>query len=436
MAEIGTAPPRLKATPGDVLLSNEAIPYPGAILEGFRRSKYGPHFQPYLDFGRLTKFLEFLEHVVLCERLIAPVARYQKSTARLIHGKRTWLDFAIFQATGDLDFTTEKLGDILQDAGVLIDAEIHVGDPTSDDVVARLMPSSSFLQSKFAHFLHGTQDIKGYDKFTLAKAHMAARIGTPLHTAEAASIVRVPYILGPKQEHDLRSYEGELLRVRKSVTEILLDKLNCGARKELSKLADLGPISFFPETPIASMIVQNAATPEGLVHAAVQLRAEFSSFRRQMNQIQSELVNEDQSIKVRLKRMRELERLADSLWDGQKTDIRANAMSVSEALFAVPEAAMAPSPASVKELAIKLSALPVDSLLDLYRRRKIRLMLKAKRGFLKSTNSTKKVAKIFDIPEEVALRSRHLKRAPLDPKYAHENPDFAASWYGGSSAAT
>lgn len=409
-------------------MSDEAIPYPGAILKGFRRLKYGPHLQPYLDFQQLQNFLEFLEHVVLCERLITPLPRFTKSTARLVNGKRTWLDFVVFQAAGDLDFTMEKLGDMLHDAGILVSAEIHVGDPTSDDVVARLMPSSVSLQRKFAYFLQGTQDSKSHDKFAIAQAHMAARVGTPLHTAEAASLARVPYILSPHQSRDLAEYENELLRVRRTVTSVLLEKLNSGARKEVAKLSELGPVCVFPETPIASLIIQNATTPEGLVGAALQLRSEFSQFRRQMNEIEADLAKDEQSLKVRLKRMRELERLANSLWEESKTDLRANALSVSEALLAVPEAVSTPSPTSIKDLALKLAALPVDGILQLYRKRKIRLLLKAKRGFLKGQNSTRRIAQIFGVPEEVAIRSRYLKRAPLDPKYAAANPDFAAQW--------
>lgn len=423
-----TEPQQLQATPGDVLISGEAIPYPGAILQGFHRSKYGPHIQPYLSFRELQNFLEFLEHVVLCERLISPVPRYTKGSERLVNGKRTWLDFATFRAVGDLDFTTERLGDMLIDAGILISAEVHVGDPTSDDVVARLMSSSAALQRKFSYFLQNATVSKSHDRFAIAQAHMAARIGTPLHMAEAACLVRVPYILGSHQTQDLAEYESELLRARRTVTGVLLERLNAGARKEIAKLAELGPVCVFPETPIASLIVQNATTPEGLVNAALQLRSEFADFRRKMNQIEADLANDGQSMKARLKRAQELERLANSLWKHKATDFRTNALSVSEALLAVPQVVSAPSLGSIKDLALKLTALPVGSILDIYRRRKIRLLLKAKRGFMRSQNSTKKIAQIFGIPEEVVIRSRHLKRAPLESKYATANPEIAATW--------
>lgn len=419
-------PQQLQATPGDVLISGEAIPYPGAILQGFHRRKYGPRLQPYLSFQEFQNFLEFLEHVVLCERLILPYPRYTKSSARLIHGKRTWFDFVAFRATGDLDFTTERLGDMLNDAGVLINAEVHVGDPTSDDVVARLMPSSAVLQRKFSYFLRGTPASKNDDRFAIAQAHMAARVGTPLHMAEAACLARVPYILSSHQARDLAEYESELLRARRAVTGVLLEKLNAGARKEIAKLAELGPVRVFPETPIASLIVQNASTPEGLVSAALQLRSEFADFRRQMNQIEADLANDEQSMKVRLRRAQELEFLANSLWKHKTTDLRTSALSVSEALLAVPEVASAPSLSSIKNLVSKLTELPVDGLLDIYRRRKIRLLVKVKRGFMRSQNSTKKIAQIFDVPEEVVFRSRHLNHAPLEPKYAAANPESTA----------
>lgn len=420
------SPERLQACPGDVLISSEAIPYPGDILQGFNTDS---RVEPYFNLGRLRSFLEFLEYVILCERLICPVPSFLPQTNRIVNGKGTWLNFVVFGANGDLDFSIENVGDKLADSGVLISAVIDIGDATSDDTIARLMPSSSYLQRAFAGYLHSSEKTGKYDKFAMAQAHMAARIGTPLHIAEAARIARLPYILGEVQSRDLVGYESEILKVRRSVTQILVERLNHGAREELAKLANLGAPLPFPETPFASLIVQNATTPRGMLDAALQLRSEFALFRREMNQIEADLTSENLPTKIRLKRLKEIEWLADSLWRDKPTDLRATAMTLSDALLAVPEALSAPSLGSVKTVAEKFSALPVDRLLDIYRQRKVRLLIKAKKSFLNSASSLRRLAKIFDIPESIALQSQHLKKARLKAEYARKYPDIAAEWY-------
>lgn len=429
-----TSPVQLAAAPGDVLLSHEALPYPGAILSGFRKWRHGPQFDPFIDFHKIQSLLEFLEHVVLCERLIVPIPRYSRRSEKLIYGRKTWIDYAVFHATGDLDYTTEHLSERLESAGVLVHAEVHVGEPTSDDLVATLLPRSPWMQGRFAHYL-SFESIGGRsDKFAAVQAHMAARVGAPLHTAEAAGLACVPFILSDRESKEIAGYERESLRVRKSVTQILLDRLNRGARREVEKLADLGPVSIFPETPIARMIVGDATSPDGLIDVALDLRQEFSSFRREMNQIESDLSRENVALSVRLKRLSELERLADSLWKERKTDLRTNALSVSEALVAIPETLTTPSPDSIGSLANKLLALPVERLVDIYRRRKVRLLLKAKRSFLAGNDSTMKLAKIFGVSEDVARRSRILGKPALTKRYAAANPEYAAKYYGDTVA--
>lgn len=423
----------LAALPGDVLLSHEALPYPGAILSGFRRQRYGPQFDPFLNFKEIQNLLEFLEHVVLCERLIIPIPRYSRKTEKLIYGKKTWIDFAVFRATGDLDYTTERLTERLESAGVLTHAEIHVGESSADDVVAALLPRSKWMQGRFTHYLD-TEPLGEYkDKFSAVQAQMAKHIGAPIHTAQAATLACVPFILGARESQQIAGFERESLRVRKSVTQLLLDRLNGGARTEIERLAELGPISMFPETPIARMIVREANSPDGLVEAALELRNEFSIFRHAMNQIEADLSQDSIPLSVKLKRLVELERLAKYLWKESKTDLRTSALSVSESLAAIPEVLATPSPSSIGSLANKLLSLPVEKLVEVYRRRKVRLLLKAKRSFLSGSDSTAKLASIFGVSEDIARRSRMLGAPTLSKRYAAANPDFAALYYDNNS---
>lgn len=428
--EIEQPPSALYASPGDVLFSLQRIPYPGLILQGFtRRSRYVPEIEPFISFKQLQYFLEFLEFVVLTERLIVPVPQFSKRTQKIVSSKRHGLDFAIFHVAGDLPLDTESVVEKLTSAGVLFECGIAVGDPTADDVVARLLPTSRSLQSQFSTFLQSATTNEISDPFAYATASMAFWAGAPLHVAEAAGLLKLPYVLGHHEELHLQGFENENLKTRKSVAELMLDRLNSGARKELAQIAQLGVLTTFPETPIASLILQRATSPTGLLDAAIELRAEFASYRRHMNQIEHDLANESQSLKIRLKRAKELEQLASSLWAGSKTDLKTSAMGVSEALFSLPEVIADPSASTLKGLAARIAALPVDAVLDLYRKRKIRLLLKAKRSFLQGSDQTANIARVLNVEPELVAASRTLDRPRLTAKYASRHPEKAAEWY-------
>jgi len=429
--EIESPPLTLHVSPGDVLFSRLRIPYPGLILQGFtRKNRHWPEIEPFISFKQLQYFLEFLEFVVLTERLIVPVPRFSKRTQKIVDSKRHWVDFAVFHATGDFQLDTESIVEKLIRAGVLFECEIGIGDPTADDVAARFLPASRSLQSQFSTYLQRATAEKLSDPFAYATASMAFWTGVPLHVAEAAGLAKVPYVLGHHEELHLQGFENENLKTRKSVAELMLDRLNSGARKELAQIAQLGVLTTFPETPIASLILQRATSPSGLLDAAIELRAEFSPYRRHMNQIEHDLANESQSLKIRLKRAKELEQLASSLWAGSKTDLKASAIGVSEALFALPEVVADPTASTLKGLTAKIAALPVDAVLDLYRKRKVRLLLKAKRSFLQGADQTKNIARVLNVEPELVAASRTLIRPRLTAKYAAKHPEEAAAWYG------
>lgn len=432
-----TPPLALSASPGDVLFSRQRIPYPGLILQGFsRRHRHAPDVEPFVSFKQLQNLLEFLEFVVLTERLIVPVPEFSKRTQKLVSSRRHWIDFAIFHAAGDLPLNTEDVVEKLTQAGVLFECGIAVGDPTADDVAARLLPTSKSLQSQFSDFLQRATAEEISDPFAYATASMAYWAGAPLHVAEAAGVAKVPYVLGHHEERHLKGFESENLKTRRAVAELMLDRLNRGARKELAQIAQLGVLTTFPETPIASLILQRATSPTGLIDAAIELRAEFAPYRKHMNQIEHDLANESQSLKVRLKRAKEIELLASSLWADSKTDLRASAIGVSEALFALPEVVSDPTASTLKGLASKIAALPVDAVLDLYRKRKIRLLLKAKRSFMRSGDQIVNVARVLNVQPELVAASRTLVRPRLTAKYAAKNPEAAAAWYGTQQGAS
>lgn len=437
--------PVLESLSSDILLSYEALPYPGAILRGFRKrrddldvipeiSDVIPEFEPYVDFSEIQNLLEFLEHVVLCERLILTKPRLAEKTISLVEGAETEWDFSVYSFTGDLNFGTEELVNKLENAGVLMEAELHVGEATADDFISANIQGSQWLKNRYAKFLEYASQIGQLDKADYANAKMAFFIGVPLHTAQAAGMAGVPFILGSRETQEISGYEQENLRTRRSVTQLLLDRLNTGARKEIKKLSEFGPAWIFPETPIAQMLVDRASSVGGLVDAALEIRKEFVEFRKLMNQIQFDLIENSLPLSKRLRRLRELEFLADSLWKENKTNFRTAATPVAEALCAIPEVTTKPSMNSITELATKLLALPVEQLISIYRRRKIRLLIKAKKNFLNNADATCKLAQILGVPIEIAKKSRGMRKPALTSNFIKKNPEIAAAYHRADNA--
>lgn len=401
---IAAEPKTLTAKAGDVLFSYEKIPYPGNILSGFSGQNPFNKSGPRVNFDQLQNLLEFLEHVVLIDRLIIPIPQYSKKTEQIINNKKREYEFAVFRKTGDLDFTTEQIFDRLENAGIAFSAAIDAGNATADDVITRLLPTSKILQKKFWEFMHLSEGDKKYDKFDVAQAHMAYWLGSPLHMAEAATYTNTPYVLGQIEERSLEGYENETFHVRKSISEVLLQSLNSGTRKEISQLTQLGQ-TIFPETPIAYQIIQNANSPHDMLEVALQLREEFNSFRRHINEIEQDMTNENNSLKTRIKRMKEIEALAASLWPNSKTSFRTAAKEISESLLSLPELAEHPLPTSTAKLIAAVASLPFERLIQVYQKRKIRILLKAKNNFLNSPDLTKKLASILNIDINIVKRS-------------------------------
>lgn len=420
----------LEASQGDVLFSRQRIPYPGLILQGFKRQRRNePEIEPYVSFRHIRKLMEFLEFVVLTERIIVPIPKFSAKTEKIVNGRRHWVDFALFEAVGDLDLDVEIIIDKLIQADVLYECEIATHDTTTDEVAVRLTSSSNYLRSCFMGYLRYAEGVQSKNHFAFASASMAHWFGAPLQVAEMAGRAQIPYVLAEHQERHLASYERESLRTRKSVTELLLDRLNAGARKEISKLSEFGVLMSFPETPIASLIIRNASSPMGLVDAALQLRSKFAGYRKHIVQIESDLVNTDISLKTRIRRANEIKILAAALWPEARHDLRTTAIGVSEALASLPEVVHDPSGASIGGIVTKLVSLPVDRLVELYRRRRVRLLLKAKRQFLRAPDLTLKLAKVLDVPAGIVARSRSLDGPQLTQRYMKRHPGIAAGWY-------
>lgn len=84
-----------------------------------------------------------------------------------------------------------------------MEAELHVGEATADDFISANIQRSQWLKNRYTKFLERASQIVKFDKTGYAKAKMAFFIGAPLHTAQAAGMAGVPFILGSREMQEI-----------------------------------------------------------------------------------------------------------------------------------------------------------------------------------------------------------------------------------------
>jgi hypothetical protein len=391
----------ITATPGDVLFSSYRLPVPDAILHDSKRRR------GHVEVSRraLQGLFEFLEYVVLNERLIIPVAAHSALTERIMNDELLDVEFSAYRLPGRFPLRQEDIVARLEESGVLFYARLDAGSGDCESLVNHLLPTSRALQAHLRTFAREAPPHPVFDKKTIGDALLAVRCGEPLHIAEVAGLGRMPFVYGGLDAAYMRSFERETLRQRRSARMILLDRLNGGARREVERLSNLGGATAFPETPIASMLLREAKDVSDTIEVAIQLRSEFAAFRQQMNELESELVNDDLPLKRRLRKLEHLKGLVSELWPRERTALSTSAVELAAAAAAIPEFAAMPSPSGGAMLLQRMTTVPLESLLRYYRRRRIRLLLKAKRTFLKSHSSAETIGRLVGVPAALVRES-------------------------------
>jgi len=130
----------------------------------------------------------------------------------------------------------------------------------------------------------------------------------------------------------------------------------------------------------------------------MQLRDQFLKFRRNMLELETELYDEDVSIGRKLKISKEIQTLAAELWPDQKKGYYKETLDITGFLVTIPNAEV--SMAGMLKLLKGSSS--VEMIMRAFRRRKIRILLKTKRQFLRTRSYKTRISSIFDVsPESV-----------------------------------
>ena len=391
---------------GDFILPSEALPEPDIIVSSQSETR-----EVEFRLDALRNYLSFLELVVLNERLI--IGHYDVLSdldSTLKDSKAFSALFTRYYLRGSLNLE-EEMFKVLIGKEILFDVQLTGSSPQAQ--VLKHLPLSDQLHNMLdEHRDFSEQYEKDKDVVeALALASLASEVGMPLHLSEFAWRAQLPYLLTTQQLSAVSSVESVELRLRKSVVTQITKSLNEGARRELERIAELGDRTVFPETPISCQIVMNSSRPEDFLLIALQLRDEYRDFRKQMIDLETELLSEEASLKRKLKLQRHVDLLAAELWPTNQKGMRKEATELSNILNILPVNTL--DIKSIAKLTQYILDKPAELLIRLIRRRKVRVLLKTRKKFLESKGWPSKLAEVFELPKRVVKDSICLRNSPF-----------------------
>ena len=273
-------------------------------------------------------------------------------------------------------------------------------------------PIHSYFKQHLRYVKHLYEKLSGIDDlemfFRESESHIHNKsfvelledYANPLCLSEFARSASLPFALSSSEDKKISVFEKIESRTCRGIVEVLRQRLNEGARNELFRLAELGEQTVFPRTPIAWQIVRESHKPLDLLRVALELREEYKTFRKAMIELETELLNQSTTLERKIKIRRDVLRLADELWAHEEGQTQKVTKEVSDLLGTAAKAATGFSVVSTASLTKSILSFPTDQILQAMRRRKVRVMLKAKKDFLKGKKWTQKLSTIFGLSED------------------------------------
>jgi len=397
---------------GDVLFSTKALPK-GGVLYWKDFDKKGKGCRISID--GLKDYLKLLELLVLFERVV--VGRCPSFRVELTENefdsegvKNVLHDYIKLYRVVPALSLGEDLRNRTKEKGIIVDTVIENEQiQLPNELVKRYMTIDRSLKDKFEKYCSDIKvgyKIEGGLAARVAIAVLAPLYGGPLYVSEFCRLAGITYWLDESEGEMIGNQENMESFARRQVIGALKGRLDSGARNELEKLEKFGVSTIFPESPIASSIIRESNKPEDLNRIALQMRDKFSKLRYHMNSLQEEMVNENTSIEQKVKICAEIEMMCNELWQEKGEGWRAILNSTTGLLNAAIGAAIMPNVSSIQGIVEYLLNQPYELIRRAMRRRKLRVLLEAKRNFLRSNNWTGKIASIFRLPIEEVRRAQ------------------------------
>lgn len=390
---------------GDLLFTSASIPEGEVIFwkDLDDRKDYG------LSIASLRSYLELLELLILNNRII--IGYQPPFNVRLTPKEWDNEDIRILVETGTGWFRIAGVYSLMDQLQVMADGKdiiikaivIDKEVLPPDQLVDRYLSIDQALQKEHEGYIEEAKYIGVTDEnvaSNISHAILAPSYGSALYLSECCRRAGIPYWLHPNEERMLANNIQMENTLKSSVVNEIKSHLDRGAKKQLEELDKLGVRTIFPQTPIASMILENSNKPEDINTVALQLRDAYKQIRGYMIQIQEELGKEDTSLERKIRISKELQGLCSELWPEKKEGWRAAVEPATGFLNLAIESASAPTLQTVPKAVDFIVKQPFELITRALRRRKLRVLLEAKKNFLRSSNWSQKLAQIFNISEE------------------------------------
>jgi hypothetical protein len=403
-------------TRGDIIFSAHSTPNPNAIV-GSRWPGEKPFFSP-ID---LEDYLQFIELIILNQRLILTIPKYNDSSDVRKLGKRfvhsldgRWIRKGKLDIEDDL---VQKLWEHRILENLYLDPKTY--SPKS--YVQKYLTLSHYLENKQIEYEKLiVEEHKNWSNTRVkdgAILRLAYDFGNPMAISEFARDKGTPYLLDNYEISNISKLDIIELDLTRGIIPYLKKQLNEGTRYEIEQLSSIGTPLIFPKTPLAWEVIRDSNKPSDLIQVALQLREKHSNFRRDMILLEEELFSDKTTLKKKSEIMQEIKFMAKELWPKENLTYQKVSQEITDFLQLLP---IDPTKSQIKDFANitgYLLAKPINVLISAYRKRKIRTLLKSRKDFLRSKLWVQKLSLIFSLPEDEikhSLVSPHWKKVYKD----------------------
>lgn len=357
---------------GDCVTTYEAFGQPDAIITANGR----------FDAKELKSYLKILELVVLYEK-IGVITGVAGSIGRI------W----ITPTTG----LSLRAKERLNEERILMQAQLKFTGPSPRDYLDKFLPLSEELQSRLeADRSFVAEHELGEPTRELSMRRLENDF-EPLVISDEAAKGGIPYFFSDHEHAQSIWSERMEIHLTRGLMELLRAQLDAGAAEIYSRLEQVGTPVVFPATPIAATIIDEAKSPEDMLQVALQLRTDAKRLRSQLIEFEKNLFNDQVSLKEKSRILLDIQALSDELWHSKDSALQRESLVLPGLVAAV---ATDLTVGTIGSLISSLASAPFSLLRKALRRRRVRVLLKAKKGFLSGTDRLGKLATLFGIEKD------------------------------------
>lgn len=382
---------------GDLIFSNLARPNPNAIISPASLDEK-PFFRPQL----LESYLQFLESIVINERLVlTDVICYDKSDKKLL-GSEFIKSLEYWSWSGSLDIEEDLVNQLYKN-NILKVVQLNPETYSPKSYIRRYLKISKFLQEKLQHEEKSELQRKKKEIDFAKQAALlvlATEYGSPIAISEFARDKGVPYMLGEIELNFISKLDNVEIDLSRGIISHLKKRLDENSQNLINQLSKIATPLIFPKTPIAWTIIRDSNKPEDLIQVALQVRKDFSNFRKDIISLEEELFDDNTTIHRKQKILYEIDLMAKGLWSEENLTHQKISQEIANLINLIPSDLSFNPAREIPNITSYLLTKPINSLIAAFHTRKIKVLLKAQKDYMRSKLWIQKLSKVFSFPED------------------------------------